>query len=164
MCHFLPVYYLGIVFLGRVEGQNITRDPTVHRWLRSPIYEIVGVSPIDGLVLMWHIPTELSSVQSRFSLTLSESLPRAVIFLIVKLRRGLSLLSFVCVLFAFNIFLITYFCVVSSFEPHLDHNRNKTWIFLKNISDILQNCHRTVTYPPPYLINSPNKTNKTCWV
>ena len=24
MCHFLPVYYLGIVFLGRVEGQNIT--------------------------------------------------------------------------------------------------------------------------------------------
>ena len=25
MCHFLLVYYLGIVFLGRVEGQNITR-------------------------------------------------------------------------------------------------------------------------------------------
>ena len=24
MCHFLPVYYLGIVFLGRVEGKNIT--------------------------------------------------------------------------------------------------------------------------------------------
>ena len=24
MCHFLPVYYLGIVFSGRVEGQNIT--------------------------------------------------------------------------------------------------------------------------------------------
>ena len=24
MCHFLPVYYLGIVFLGRVERQNIT--------------------------------------------------------------------------------------------------------------------------------------------
>ena len=24
MCHFLPVYHLGIVFLGRVEGQNIT--------------------------------------------------------------------------------------------------------------------------------------------
>ena len=24
MCHFLPVYYLGIVFLGWVEGQNIT--------------------------------------------------------------------------------------------------------------------------------------------
>ena len=29
MCHFLPVYYLGIVFLGRVEGQNIT--PIVSR-------------------------------------------------------------------------------------------------------------------------------------
>ena len=24
MCHFLPVYHLGIAFLGRVEGQNIT--------------------------------------------------------------------------------------------------------------------------------------------
>ena len=24
MCHFLPAYHLGIVFLGRVEGQNIT--------------------------------------------------------------------------------------------------------------------------------------------
>ena len=27
MCHFLPVYHLGIVFLGRVEGQNITLEP-----------------------------------------------------------------------------------------------------------------------------------------
>ena len=25
MCHFLPVYHLGIAFLGRVEGQNITQ-------------------------------------------------------------------------------------------------------------------------------------------
>ena len=25
MCHFLPVHHLGIAFLGRVEGQNITR-------------------------------------------------------------------------------------------------------------------------------------------
>ena len=24
MCHFLPVYHLGIAFLGRVKGQNIT--------------------------------------------------------------------------------------------------------------------------------------------
>ena len=24
MCHFLPVHHLGIAFLGRVEGQNIT--------------------------------------------------------------------------------------------------------------------------------------------
>ena len=29
MCHFLPVYYLGIVFLGRVEGQNITYSLSV---------------------------------------------------------------------------------------------------------------------------------------
>ena len=56
-------------------------------------------------------------------LNLSKLLPRVVIFLILKLRRGLSQLSFVYVLFAFNIFLITYFWVVSSFEPPLDHNR-----------------------------------------
>ena len=29
MCHFLPVHHLGIVFLGRVEGQNITVLPLV---------------------------------------------------------------------------------------------------------------------------------------
>ena len=27
MCHFLPVYHLGIAFLGRGEGQNITLGP-----------------------------------------------------------------------------------------------------------------------------------------
>ena len=26
MCHFLPVHHLGIAFLGRVEGQNITKE------------------------------------------------------------------------------------------------------------------------------------------
>ena len=82
----------------------------------------VGVSPIDGLVLMWNIPTELSSAQSQSRFCLSESLPRAIIFLIVKLRRGFSQLSFVYVLFALNIFLITYFCIVSSYEPPLHHN------------------------------------------
>ena len=82
----------------------------------------VGMSPIDGLVLMWHIPTEPSSVQSQSRFCLSESLPSAVIFLIVKPWRGFSQLSFVYVLFAFNIFLIRCFCVVSSFEPPLDHN------------------------------------------
>ena len=56
-------------------------------------------------------------------LSLGEPLPRAVIFLIVKLRRGFSQLSFVYVSFAFNIFLITYFYVVSSFEPPLDHKK-----------------------------------------
>ena len=29
MCHFLPVYHLGIVFLGWVVGQNITIRPTL---------------------------------------------------------------------------------------------------------------------------------------
>ena len=69
---------------------------------------------------LWHIPTELSSAQSQSQtqsrtqsrFCLSESLPRAVIFL-VKLGSGFSRLSLVYVLFAFNIFLITYFCVVS---------------------------------------------------
>ena len=73
------------------------------------------------------INTELSSAQTQSrtqsQFCLSESLPRAVIFLIVKLRRGFSQLSFVYVLSAFNIFLITYFCVVSSFVPPLDHKR-----------------------------------------
>ena len=27
MCHFLPVYHLGIAFLGWDEGQNITYSP-----------------------------------------------------------------------------------------------------------------------------------------
>ena len=69
----------------------------------------------------------LVSVQSQSSL--SEPLPRAAIFLIVKLRRGFSHVSFVYVLFPFSIFLITYFCVVSSFEPPLDHNSN---LFMPN--------------------------------
>ena len=42
----------------------------------------------------------------------------------VKLRRGFSLLSFIHVLFSFNIFLITHFRVMLSFEPPLDHNTN----------------------------------------
>ena len=65
------------------------------------------------------------SVQSQSQSSLSEPLPREVIFLIVKLRRGLSQLSFVNVLFSFNIFLITYFYVVLSFEPPLDHNNKQ---------------------------------------
>ena len=109
-----------------------------------PYYLSVRVSPIDGLVLMWHIPTELSSAwsqtQSQCSRSLSEPLPRAVIFLIVKLRKGFSQLLFVYVVFSFNIFLFTYFCVVSSFELPLDHNTIHCWwetswmhIFLKRI-------------------------------
>ena len=29
MCHFLPVYHLGIAFLGRGEGQNISEGKNV---------------------------------------------------------------------------------------------------------------------------------------
>ena len=41
---------------------------------------------------------------------------------LVKLRRGFSQLSFIYVLFSFNIFFITHFWVVLSFKPPLDHN------------------------------------------
>ena len=71
----------------------------------------------------------LSQSQRSLSLSLGQSrsslrvpLPRAVIFMIVKPWRGFSQLSFVYVLFSFNIFLITYFWVVLSFQPPLDHN------------------------------------------
>ena len=91
----------------------------------------VGISLIDGLILMWHIPTEISSAQMQSQFYLSKSIPREVIFLIVKLRRGFSQLLFVYVLFAFNIFLIPYFCVMSSFGPPLDHNIMLNLFFVK---------------------------------
>ena len=70
----------------------------------SAALDSVGVSLIDGLVLMSHIPTELSSAQSQSQtqsrtqsrFCLSESLPSAVIFLIVKLGGGI-LPAIVCV-------------------------------------------------------------------
>ena len=60
--------------------------------------------------------------------SLSEPLPRALIFVIVKLRGGLLAIVRVCTNF-FDIFLITYFCVVSSFEPPLDHNRMAHFLY-----------------------------------
>ena len=88
---------------------------------------------------MGHIPTELSSAQSQSQtqsrtqsrFCLCKSLPRVVIFLIVKLVRGFSQLSFVYVLFTFNIFLTAYFCVVSSFEPPLDHNTKNRYFLIQ---------------------------------
>ena len=83
--------------------------------------------------------------------SLSKSLPSAVIFLIVKFGRGFSRQSFVYVLFAFNIFLITYFCVVSSFEPPLpDHNTyfvtySFSFFFFLKIKSILF-YNRVVSY------------------
>ena len=81
-------------------------------------------------------------VSNSFSVCLSESLPRVEIFLILKLRRGFSQLSFVYVLFAFNIFLITYFCVMSSFEPPLDHNTAVCLIF----KDRFRSLHISFVY------------------
>ena len=78
----------------------------------------MGVSPTDGLALMWHIPAKLSSAQSRRAVTMNSNIHDCV-----KLRRDFSQLSFMYVRFPFNIFLITHFRVVLSFEPPLDHNR-----------------------------------------
>ena len=82
----------------------------------------VGVSP-----LQMDSPScdtyQLSSIQ--------RSLGRAVtkngcnVHDCIKLRRGFSMLSFIYVLFSFNIFLIPHFRVVFSFQPPLDHNTVK---------------------------------------
>ena len=72
---------------------------------------------------------------------LGELSPRTVLFMIMlSWRRGVSQLSFLNVLFSFNIFLITHFRVVLSFEPFLDHNRNQTilwWDF--NVAGTVRN-------------------------
>ena len=56
--------------------------------------------------------------------SLGETSPRtdANIHDCVKLRKGFSQLLFMYVLFSFNIFLITHFQVVLSFELPFDHN------------------------------------------
>ena len=38
MCHFLPVHHLGIAFLGRVEGQNITQGDEGRRYRLMDCY------------------------------------------------------------------------------------------------------------------------------
>ena len=84
-----------------------------------------GDSPTDELALMWPIPAKLSSVQSRRS----RHQERINVHDCVKLRRGFFQLSFLYVLFSFNIFFITYFRVVLSFQPPLDHN-NMGYIYI----------------------------------
>ena len=73
------------------------------------------------------------SAQSRCSL--SELSPRTVIFMIVLswVGGGFSQLSFMDVLFSFNIFLITHFRVVLSFQLPFDNNNNLQWLI----------CHKT---------------------
>ena len=86
----------------------------------------MGVSPKDGLALMWHIPAKLSSAQSR----------RAVakyacnIHDCFKPRRSFFQLSFLYILFSFNIFLITHFRVVLSFQSPFDHNTITVFSYL----------------------------------
>ena len=76
-----------------------------------------GASPKDGLALMWHIPSKLYSAQSRQAVPKNGNIHDCV-----KPRKVFSQLSFVYLLFSFNIFLITYFRVVLSFEPPLGHS------------------------------------------
>ena len=61
----------------------------------------------------------------------------------VKLRKGFSQLSFMYVLFSINIFFITHFRVVLSFQPSLDHNRNQIKPLYSIITVLLQGwfCH-----------------------
>ena len=80
---------------------------------------------------MWHIPTELSSAQlqsqtqSRFCL--SKSLPRVVIFLIVKLGRGFSQLS-LCMYYMPSIhFLLPISVPCHLLNLPLDHNTLFFW-------------------------------------
>ena len=49
MCHFLPVYHLGIAFLGWVEGQNITQD----HW--QTLYPLDQWAGIDDHIFYGHI-------------------------------------------------------------------------------------------------------------
>ena len=103
--------------------------------------------PEKGLLPHFHvrrgveqIPQSRSQSRTQSQFCLSEPLPWAVIFLIVTLMRGFSQLSFMHVPFAFNIFLITYFCVVSSFEPPLDHNKkNVKNVKHKSFKNMLKN-------------------------
>ena len=65
MCHFFPVYYLGIVFLGRVEGQNITLVPNlnVHSLIIGLVRRVFANGPGDlGSILGHIIPNTLKMV------------------------------------------------------------------------------------------------------
>ena len=86
MCHFLPVHHLGIAFLGRVEGQNITYilkeiafnigdRAYVNLGLNSLDSESLALSDCHFLVFAIIEPmvTKLSH-QAPFSLSLSLSL------------------------------------------------------------------------------------------
>ena len=54
MCHFLPVYHLGIAFLGRGEGQNITQwEPSACRSCQYS--QKKGPSKVCGWICsVWH--------------------------------------------------------------------------------------------------------------
>ena len=74
MCHFLPVYHLGIVFLGRVEGQNITVGACIlYKWKDGK------VRPIP------HASKSLLPAERNYSQIEKEAL--AIIFAVTKFNR-----------------------------------------------------------------------------
>ena len=83
MCHFLPVYYLGIVFLGRVEGQNITmpfqrRGSCIFHWRRRAWLTIWDRVKSHGTVRLMHqtrVTCELHDSYFR-SMTIKHAIPR----------------------------------------------------------------------------------------
>ena len=62
MCHFLPVHHLGIAFLGRVEGQNITQGLSTTLSFRL------------FLILLYGPPGRQSTPLGRFSFICQHSL------------------------------------------------------------------------------------------
>ena len=101
------------------------------------------VSPTVGLALMWHIPAKLSCAQSRRAVTKNG----CNVHDCVKVRRGFSQLSFMYVLFSFNIFFITHFRVVLSFQPPLEHNTNAS-TFASNSGHFISNWSSGSNYTP----------------
>ena len=59
------IYFVVTVSEPRISlNVSIEKTQACHNFHEALLY-IIGMSPIDGLVLMWHIPTEFSSVQSQ---------------------------------------------------------------------------------------------------
>ena len=111
-------YYSQNIYIFFLEHHGFFCKKTLFALL--PPGKLLGCLPTDGLALMWHIPATLSSAQSRQAVIKNG----CNVHDCVKLRRGFSQLSFMYVLFSFNIFLITHFRAVLSFETPLEHNRN----------------------------------------
>ena len=78
MCHFLPMYYLGIAFLGRVEGSkynSITLILTFHCFFSSLIWsKYLSVISLSFIFTMLFVGKTKSTKRQILSLSLSLSL------------------------------------------------------------------------------------------